>query len=73
MMQKPSNGVMEKKAEHDGKEKDAKISAPKTDAQVDPKGPQPKSEYRQVYLKRQSRQGGGNTPVQGEKHDQKKA
>lgn len=37
-----------------------------------------KSEYRQVYDKRaaakkQTRQGGGNTPVVGEKHDQPKA
>ena len=36
------------------------------------------SEYRQVYHKRlsakkQTRQGGGNTPVKGEAHDQKKA
>jgi hypothetical protein len=32
------------------------------------------SEYRKVYVaRRQSRQGGGNTPAKGEKHDQKKA
>ena len=32
------------------------------------------SEYRKVYVaRRQSRQGGGNTPVKGEKHDTKKA
>ena len=33
-----------------------------------------KSEYRNVFVaRRQTRQGGGNTPVKGEKHDQKKA
>jgi len=32
------------------------------------------SEYRKVFVaRRQSRQGGGNTPVKGEKHDSKKA
>ena len=32
------------------------------------------SEYRKVFVaRRQSRQGGGNTPVKGEKHDTKKA
>jgi hypothetical protein len=31
------------------------------------------SDYRKVYVQRQTRQGGGNTPVKGEKHNQKKA
>lgn len=32
------------------------------------------SEYRKVFVaRRQTRQGGGNTPVKGEKHDSKKA
>jgi len=72
-MEKPDNKVTEKKAEDNGKEKKSVISAPKSDAEVTPKGKQPVGEYRQLYLKRQSRQGGGNTPVKGEEHNQKKA